>query len=114
MGTLNQFASDTFGYMQSGFTQVNALQGLLIAIGAAFLLQRWPGVFFVALAATFIHILVDVMLPVLADSAAFRLPALVDANYWQYVLTLYVGYLVVITAFYLIKRVLLGYRYQTA
>jgi hypothetical protein len=30
------------------------------------------------------------------------------------VLTLYVGYIVVITAFYAVKRVLLGYRYQTA
>ncbi len=114
MDTMNQLASDTLVYMQNGFARVNALQGLLIAIGAAFVLQRWAGVFVVALAATFIHIIVDIMLPVLASSAAFKLPQLVDADYWQYVLTLYVGYLVVITAFYAVKRVLLGYHYQTA
>ena len=114
METLNQFWSDLNVYMQAGFTHVNALQGLLIAIAAAYILRRWVSVFTVAAGATIVHVIVDVMLPVLANSAPFRLPPLVDAEYWRYLLTLYVGYVLVITVFYIVKRVVFRGRYEPA
>jgi membrane-bound metal-dependent hydrolase YbcI (DUF457 family) len=114
MDTLQTFWNDANVYLQSGFAHINAIQGLLIAIVAAFLMYRWASVFFVAIGATVVHILADVMIPVLANSAPFRLPPLVDGEYWRYVLALYVGYVVVITVFYTAKRVLLRVERQPA
>jgi hypothetical protein len=104
--SLDNFWNDLNTYAQSGFAHINALQGLLIAIIAAFLMYRWGSVFVVAVGATIVHAIVDVMLPVLANGAAFKLPPLMDGDYWRYLLTLYVGYLIVITVFYVIKRML--------
>jgi MFS superfamily sulfate permease-like transporter len=114
METLQTFLNDTNVYLQAGFAHVNAVQGLLIAIIAAFLMYRWSSVFVVAVGATVVHMVADVMLPVLANSAPFRLPPLVDGEYWRYVLALYVGYLAVITVFYIVKRVLVGVEHQAA
>lgn len=114
MDTMQALWNDANLYLQSGFAQINAVQGLFIAIVAAFLMYRWIDVFTVALAATVIHVVADVMLPVLANSAPFRLPPLVDGAFWRYFLALYLGYLVVISVFYIVKRVLIGVRHQAA
>ena len=111
---MDNFWNDLNAYMQTGFAHVNALQGLLIAVFAAFFLYRWSHVFAVAVGAVVVHVLVDVMLPVLANHAPFQLPPLVDGEYWRYLLALYVGYVVVISVFYIVKRVLTGGRYETA
>ena len=94
-------------YMQTGFYKVNAVQGLLIAMFAAYLMPAWSRLFAIALGATLIHVGFDVMIPVLARHAAFRLPPLVDVEYWRYVLALYIGFLIVVPVFYLAKIVLL-------
>ena len=108
METVNEALNTATVYMQSGFQQINAVQGLLIALVAAYLLPAWGRVFAVAGGATLAHLILDVMLPVLANNAAFRLPPIVDSEYWRYALTLYVGYLLVITVFYVIKRSMFG------
>jgi hypothetical protein len=105
MEWIQHFIAGANEYMQTGFYKVNAIQGLLIAIGAAVLLPMWSRLFFVALGATLVHVMLDVMIPVLAHSGAFRLPPLVDVEYWRYLLALYIGFLIVITVFYVIKRV---------
>lgn len=114
MESLNQFWADLQVYMEAGFTHINALQGLLIAMVAAYLLHRWASVFAIAIGATVVHVIFDVMLPVLANSAPFKLPPLIEADYWRYVLTLYVGYVIVITVFYVVKRVVLRGGYEEA
>jgi hypothetical protein len=43
------------------------------------------------------------MIPVLGRNAAFRLPPLVDVEYWRYLLALYIGFLIIIPVFYLVK-----------
>ncbi len=105
---INEFLDTSNAYMQAGFYKINAVQGLLIAIVGAYLLPQWSRVFVIAGGATIVHLILDVMLPVLANNAAFRLPPLVEADYWRYALTLYVGYLLVITVFYVIKRTMLS------
>ena len=94
-------------YGEAGFYRINALQGLLIAIGAAYFLHKWSSVFAMAVGAVLVHVILDVMIPVLENSAEFKLPPLVEGEYWRYLLTLYVGYLIVITVFYVIKRMVL-------
>jgi hypothetical protein len=114
METLQTFLNDINAYLQVGFAQINAVQGLFIAIVSAFLMHRWGNVFAVALGATVVHLVADVMLPVIANSAPFRLPQMVDAEYWRYALALYVGYVVVITIFYVVKRVFTRVEHQAA
>ncbi len=114
MESLQTFLNDINVYLQSGFAHINAVQGLLIAIVAAFLMYSWGRIFAFAIGATVVHLVADVMLPVLANGAPFRLPPLVDSEYWRYVLALLIGYMVVITVFYVVKRVLLRVEHQAA
>jgi molybdopterin-guanine dinucleotide biosynthesis protein A len=101
-------------YLQTGFAHVNVVQGLLIAIVAAFMTYRWSSVFIVAIGAAVVHVLVDALLPVLNKAGDFHLPPVVDKEYWHYLLALYLGYIVAITMFYVVKRVLISARQATA
>ena len=110
---MDNFWNDFNAYLQTGFAHVNVVQGLLIAIVAAFLLYRWSSVF--AIGAVVVHVLVDALMPVLNNNGgAFRLPNVVDGEFWRYMLALYLGYLVTITVFYVVKRVLLSAQHATA
>ena len=106
--------NDFVAYLDTGFAQVNVVQGLLIAIVAAFMMYSWGSVFVVAIGATVVHVLVDALLPVLNNSGEFRLPPVVDGEYWKYLLALYLGYVVAISIFYVVKRVLLSARHSIA
>ena len=106
--------NDFIAYLDTGFAQVNVVQGLLIAIVAAFMMYRWSNVLFVAIGATVVHILVDALLPVLNKTGDFRLPPLVEGEYWRYLLALYLGYILAISIFYVVKRVLISAQHQTA
>ncbi len=105
--SFNELWNTTTAYMETGFYKINAVQGLLIAMVAAYFLSKWSQVFKIAFGATLFHLVLDVMLPVVANNAAFRLPNVVDGEYWRYALALYVGYLLVITIFYVIKKTML-------
>jgi hypothetical protein len=107
MEYVNQFVAAANDYMQTGFYKVNAIQGLLIAIVAAYLLPTWKQLFVYALGAVLVHVIFDVMIPVLGRNAPFRLPPLVDIEYWRYLLALYIGFLIIIPVFYLIKTLVL-------
>lgn len=111
---MENFWNDFNAYLQTGFAHVNVVQGLLIAIVAAFLLYRWSGVFLAAIGAVVIHVIVDALLPVLNNSGEFRLPPVVDGGYWNYLLALYLGYVVAISVFYVVKRVLIGAQHSVA
>lgn len=90
---------------RDGFAHVNAILGLIIALVAAYLLPSWKRLWAVALGATVVHLIAEVMLPVLADRQTFRLPPdLVEMSYWRDAIALYLGYLVVIAVFFFIKK----------
>lgn len=93
-------------YFRSGFYSVNGVKGLLIAIFAAYYLHEWRRIFVVALSAVAVHVVLDVLIPVISQSARFELPPIVEVSYWQGLLRLYAGYLIVISVFFLIKRLL--------
>ena len=105
---MDNFWNDFNNYLQTGFAHVNVVQGLLIAIAAAVMTYRWSSVFIVAIGAVVVHVLVDALLPVLNNAGEFRLPPVVDGAYWNYLLALYLGYVVAITLFYIVKRVFMG------
>ena len=88
-----------------GFAHVNAVLGLIIALVAAYMLHSWKRLWAIALGATVIHLISEVMLPVLVNRSRFELPPnLIDLSYWRSAAALYLGYLVVIGVFFFIKR----------
>lgn len=107
MELIQQFLAAANDYMQTGFYKVNAVQGLLIAIVTAYFLPAWSRLFVYALGAVLAHAALDVMIPVLARNAPFKLPPLVDIEYWRYLLALYIGFLIIIPVFFLAKTLML-------
>ncbi len=107
METVWLYLDQALDFMRRGYANVNAVQGLLIALVATYLLHDYRRILAISLGATLVHLAVDLMLPVLADNAAFSLPDIFARWYWEYALSLFVGFVIVISIFFLIKRVLL-------
>ena len=101
------FLSGLLAVAQNGFDGVNQVMGLLIAVIAALLMPAWSRLWAFALGATFVHILIGVVRPVL-DGAAFTLPDLLTGGFWMTVLALFLGYAIVIAAFFFIRSLVAG------
>lgn len=99
--------NDVLAFFQAGFDRVNGVQGLIIALVAALLLPGWRRLPAFTLGATVVHVLVDVLTPVIARGAPLLLPDILELPFWRYVAVLLAGYLVVIAVLMLIRKVLL-------
>jgi hypothetical protein len=96
---------DALAFAREGFAEVNAVQGLVIALIAALMLSRWTRLLFVAGAAVAAHIALDILSPVFAEVGDLRLPPVLDGHYWRYLALLFVGYLIAVGILFAIKRV---------
>lgn len=95
-------------FLRAGFNETNQVQGLLIALAATVFMQSWKQWFGVALVAVVVHVVVDLIVPVLAGGGGeLRLPPLVEPAFWLQCASRYVGYLIVIAIFFTVKRVLM-------
>jgi hypothetical protein len=94
-------------FMRAGFNSVNAVQGLIIAFVAALIMPGWNRLLVFAVAATVVHVIVDVLLPVVSGGAALRLPPILEVPFWREVGFLLVGYLIIIAVLFLLRRLLL-------
>lgn len=101
-----QLVQPVLDFFAAGFNQVNAVQGIIIGVLAAFVLRQYSRILVISFVATLVHLVVDTALPVIRG-AELKLPPLADLEWWKYVLLLYVGYLVVITVIYILKRILI-------
>lgn len=102
-----EFLQQVLDFFRAGFDQVNAVQGLIIALIAAVLLSSLARLPVFVVGAALVHVLVDTLLPVLSGGAAIALPQVLELSFWRYVATLLAGYLVVILILGLLKRLLL-------
>jgi|SRR5579871_1116185 len=107
MVQLTLFLHEVLNFFREGFAQVNAVEGLVIALVATLLASAWNRVWSVALGATIVHLIANALIPVIANHAAFRLPAIMEMSYWRTALVLFAGYLIVISVFMFIKRLFL-------
>jgi hypothetical protein len=98
-----QFFADALGFLQSGFSQVNAYLGLIIALIASFQLTRWKALWETALAALLFHLIAVMLAPVIDHGAPLRLPALLDLHVLRNWLAIYVGYVFLIAIFFFIR-----------
>lgn len=93
---------------REGFAHVNAVLGIIIALIATYMMSEWKRIWAITLGATIVHLISEVMLPVLADHESFRLPPnLLELSYWRTAIALYLGYLVIIAVFFFVKKQIL-------
>jgi hypothetical protein len=90
-------------FFRAGFAQVNATLGLLIALYFTWRLSEWKELWATALGAVLIHIIAMVLVPMIDHNAPLRLPALLDTGFWEFVVALYLGYIVIIAALFFVK-----------
>lgn len=102
---LNDFLRFFEHGVRDGFAHINAALGLIIALIAAYQLGHWKRLWTAALGATLAHLVAVVVIPVLANETSFRLPPdLLTLHYWRTAFALYLGYLLVIAIFYVLKK----------
>jgi hypothetical protein len=94
-------------YLRDGFGTINNPKGLLIALAATIFLGSWRQWIPVAAVATVIHIAIERLAPVLAGGGGeVTLPPLMEEAFWTQALVLFLGYLVIIGIFFLLKGML--------
>ncbi len=108
MDQITHFLNVVLDFLREGFDSVNAVEGLVIALIAAIIAPAWDRIWAVALGATLVNLIADVLIPVIARHAAFRLPPVMEFGFWREAVALYVGYLIVIAILMFIKRMFLS------
>lgn len=105
MDNFNQLVNWVLNTMREGFHSVNAVEGLVIAVIATLLLSSWSRLIIMAIGATIVTLILDVLLPVIEGTGKLKLPDnMMDVRYWQGALILLVGYIVVIAILFFLKR----------
>lgn len=111
MGELGNTVMDVLntilGFAREGYGEVNAILGILIALVASFLLPDYRRILVFVVGATVVHLLAETLLPVVANGAAFRLPPILEIGFWRNGLVLLIGYFIVISIFYGLRKLLL-------
>ena len=115
MADIRYYLHRIFDFLQyglhTGFGNVNnTALGIIIALYSAYQLSSLKKIWQQALAATILHRVAEVMIPVLANQSRFALPPnLIELSYWEATLVLYIGYVIVIAVLFFVKtRVLAG------
>lgn len=103
---LNEIIDFLRAGFRDGFAHVNAMLGIIIALVAAYVLPSWRRLVPVALGATVIHLIAEVMLPILdnREPCCHLPPGMLELPYWRDAIALFLGYLVVIAIFFFIKK----------
>jgi hypothetical protein len=104
MEQVHHYLNLVLDFLREGFNHVNAVEGLVIALVAAIIAPAWDRIWAIALGATLVHLIANVLIPVVANHAGFHLPPIMDYEFWRTAVSLYVGYLIVIGVLMFIKR----------
>lgn len=104
MDQITHYLGIVFDFLRSGYNHVNAVEGLVIALVAVVLAPGWDRIWAVALGATVVNLIANVLIPVIANHASLHLPPLMELSFWKSAAALYAGYLIVISVFMFIKR----------
>lgn len=111
---LTEYLNQALDLARQGFDTVNTIQAIVIALIAAFVMSRYARILVVAAGATIIHELVNVGRAAygaraegdVAGKAIELLGGYVNLDMLQLVGIRFVGFLVVISLIYLVRRIL--------
>lgn len=106
-GNVPEIVQDILAFAREGFAEVNAVQGLVVAVLAALSMSQWSRLLIVAAGAVVAHIALDVLSPVFAEVGPLRLPDVLAPYFWRDLGLLYVGYLVAVGILFAVKRVVI-------
>lgn len=99
-----EFVDQAVAYLRDGFGTINNPKGLLIALAATIFMGSWRQWIPVAFVATVIHIAIERLAPVLAGGGGqVTLPPIMEEAFWTQVLVLFLGYMIIIGVFFLLK-----------
>jgi len=105
---MNDLINQAIQTLHDGFLEINHPKGLLIALAATLFMGSWRQLLPVALVATIIHIAIDVLAPVLAGHGGgqIALPDFMTSAFWTTAGIYFLGYLIIIAVFFLLKSLL--------
>ena len=102
---------DTFWEIfRHGFAHIsNPAVGIVIALLGGLMVRSFVNIFIISAVAVFLHVVAEAAIPVVLNKAPLVIPHF-DSAFFQYALTLYIGYFVVILVIYLVKRMFASVR----
>lgn len=107
LNEINPILDWLYQLARSGFYEVNDVRGILIAAVGVYVMHNYRRVGVIVLGCVVADLVVRVLGPVIVNKAAIRLPAIVETGFWQSILSLMFGYLILVTALYLVKLLFL-------
>ena len=108
MGSIDSLWNQFWEIFRHGFTQIsNPVVGVFIALIGGLMARTFFSIFIVSALAVVLHLAAEAVLPMVLKHAPFVLPRIDD---FQKMLTLYIGYFVVILVIYLVKQIFASVR----
>mgnify|MGYP003386002510 CR=1 FL=1 len=107
MNQIQPYLKQLLDFAHEGFQGVNGVVGLLIAVVAVFLLSSYRRILIVTAGATIVQIILHQLLPVITGKGTLRLPDILSSYFWRSAALYFVGYLIVISVLYVVKKLLL-------
>lgn len=107
------FFTQLWELAQAGFSGVNQVLGLLIALVMALVMNGWRDLWRMAAGAAVIQTIIAAILPML-DGGQFSLPNVMTLTFWMTLLALFLGFAVVIALFFFVKSLFVGKRHAHA
>lgn len=87
------------------WTELGIQMGV-IAVVMALMMQSFGAILIFTVVGIIIHVVVDQVLPMVRDQAAFSMPPVSDMSYWQYIAFLAVGYFLALVVLFLVKSII--------
>lgn len=103
---LADIVNEAIALGHQGFSTIDSIQGIVIAIIAAALMRRYGQIIFFAVAATIIHEIVTIGRGAMGGGT-IALPDFTDMEALKLMAVRFVGYLIAISLVYLVRRVLM-------
>ena len=104
---LHDLVNQGLDLARQGFSTIDSVQGIVIAVIAAALMRRASHLIGTAIAATIIHEIVSIVRHAVADGGAIHLPDFTNPEVWKLMAVRFAGYLVAICVIYIIRRTLI-------
>jgi len=110
MGSIDHLWNQFWEIFRHGFAHIsNPIAGVFIALIGGLMARTFLSIFIISALAVFLHVVAEAVLPMVLNHAPFLAPKMDDA-FFQYALTLYIGYFVVILVIYLVKSIFASVR----
>lgn len=106
-GHIGPYFDWLYAMLRIGFYEVNDVRGILIAAIGAYVMTGFRKLPLIVLGCAAADLVVRVLGPVIVNKRPIELPAIVESHFWQSLVALLLGYLVIVTVLYVVKVFLL-------